>query len=178
MVHDTWAAWWREQQDAPAAEYPLPWECVNPGVQELDRRIGEAVATYVAAEAPPAVAEKLRQRPGDQHLPVPNGGPSMHDLVTEDLACWEAPDAAKEAVAGLLAARKQLGLERYGSYLQAGNHRNWRRDLAEELADASVYARQGLEELGAGPEHDTLTEAYNQIVDLLLALHRTPGGTP
>jgi hypothetical protein len=120
----------------------------------------------------------LRMRPGDQQLPVPTGGPSMHDLVIQDLVHWPPPAAEKEAVAALLAARKQLGLDRYGSLLQAGNQRDWRRDLSEELADAAVYARQGLEELGAGPEHDTLTEAYNQIVDLLLALHRTPGGTP
>jgi len=99
----------------------------------------------------------------------------MHDLVIQDLVYWPVPAAEKEAVVGLLAARKQLGLERYGSLLQAGNHRNWRRDLAEELADASVYARQGLEELGPGPEHDTLGDVYSQILDLLLGLHTASG---
>lgn len=121
-------------------------------------------------------AAEFRERPGDQQLPVPNDGPSMHDLVTEDLKLWTAPPAEKEAVAALLAGRKRLGLERYGSLLQCGNGRDWPEDLAEELADASVYARQGLGELGPGKEADSLTKIYDQVVGSLLELQWIIGG--
>ena len=43
-------------------------------------------------------------------------------------------------------ARKQLGLERYDSLLQAHNGRDSLLDLYEELLDAAVYARQVQEE--------------------------------
>jgi hypothetical protein len=68
-------------------------------------------------------------------MPVPTGGPSMHDLVIEDLA-----------------ARKQFGLERYGSVLQAHNGRDALQDLYEEMMDALVYLRQLM------AERDSITE--------------------
>lgn len=40
----------------------------------------------------------------------------------------------------LCRARRQVGIERYGVPLQAGNGRDNRRDLIEELLDAAVYA--------------------------------------
>lgn len=45
-----------------------------------------------------------------------------------------------------LMARKALGVERYGTPLQAHNGRDALRDAKEELADALVYLRQWLEE--------------------------------
>lgn len=90
----------------------------------------------------------LRQRPGDQRLPVPNDGPSMHDLVADDVRRRHPGGRAPEIadVVRDLAARKQLGLERYGSLLQAGNGRDALRDLHEEQLDSLVYCRQWLEE--------------------------------
>lgn len=79
---------------------------------------------------------EIRDPEHDQPLPVPTDGPSMHDLVAADLA-----------------DRKALGLRKYGSLLQAYNGRSAIRDLYEELLDATVYARQILEEgspVGAG----------------------------
>lgn len=95
----------------------------------------------------PAVAE-LRQRPGDQPLPVSSNGPSMHDLVADDVRRRHPGGRAPEigGVVRDLAARKQLGLERYGSLLQAGNLRDAARDLYEELLDGLVYCKQWLEE--------------------------------
>lgn len=75
------------------------------------------------------VAERLRQRPGDQPLPTPSDSPPMHDLV-----CADVRD------------RKQLGLGRYGRALQAHNGRDALRDHYEELLDACAYARQLLYE--------------------------------
>lgn len=50
LVHETWSAWWREIQEPPASEWKLPWERVNPGTQELDMRIGHAVANHALAQ--------------------------------------------------------------------------------------------------------------------------------
>jgi transcriptional regulator with XRE-family HTH domain len=100
-------------------------------------------------------------RPGDQPLPVANDGPSMHDLVIEDLDRWPVSSSTQVAIRELLAERKRLGLERYGSLLQRGNGRDWLRDLREECADALVYARQGLEELGVSIDRSTLSNIEN-----------------
>jgi len=66
---------------------------------------------------------------GTQPLPVPNDGPSMHDLVIRDME-----------------ARKAFGLHKYGAILQANNGRDALTDLYEELIDALVYLRQLIEE--------------------------------
>jgi len=62
--------------------------------------------------------------------PIPNDSPSMHDLVIEDL---------KE--------RKQFGLEKYKTTLQAFNGRRARIDKYQELLDAIVYSKQEIEEI-------------------------------
>jgi hypothetical protein len=89
-------------------------------------------------------------RAGDQPLPSAGTGPSMHDLVCDDIRarCGEFGYATASAavVTASLQARKRLGFERYGRLLQAHNERDALRDLREELEDAVVYARQVLEE--------------------------------
>jgi hypothetical protein len=75
------------------------------------------------------VSEGLRQRPGDQPLPVPNGNPGVHSMVIADVE-----------------ARRDLGIGRYGTLLQAGNGRDALRDAYEEALDLSVYLRQAIEE--------------------------------
>jgi len=74
----------------------------------------------------------VRQRPGDQPLPVPNDNPSVQDAVIADME-----------------ARKVLGLSRYGTLLQPLNGRDALRDLYEELLDAAMYAKQCLMERDA-----------------------------
>jgi hypothetical protein len=49
-------------------------------------------------------------------------------------------DTAGPAAVDLLAERYRLGLTKYGTVLHAGNGRDHRRDLLEELADAVAYA--------------------------------------
>lgn len=61
--------------------------------------------------------------------PIPNHGPSMHDLVAEDLL-----------------DRKAYGLKKYDSLLQAFNGRNFLQDLYEEMQDGIVYLCGALEE--------------------------------
>lgn len=61
--------------------------------------------------------------------PTPTNGPSMHDLVSEDLA-----------------ERKAHGLRKYNCLLQAGNGRPALKDAYEEALDLVVYLRQELAE--------------------------------
>lgn len=66
---------------------------------------------------------------GAQPLPVGNGLPIAHEMVTADLA-----------------DRLALGIQRYGQPLQPFNGRNALRDLYEELLDACVYIRSRIYE--------------------------------
>jgi hypothetical protein len=74
----------------------------------------------------------LRERPGDQPLPVVNSEPDIQSAVIADIV-----------------ARRELGIERYRTALQPHNGRDGLRDLYEELTDATVYAKQLLVERDA-----------------------------
>ena len=63
-----------------------------------------------------------------QPEPTSTDEPSAHDLVIADMA-----------------ARKEFGLAKYGSLLQASNGRDNLQDLYEELLDACVYIRNEIE---------------------------------
>lgn len=71
----------------------------------------------------------VRDPERDQPLPVPNDGPSMHDLVAADMM-----------------ERKEHGLRKYGQLLQAFNGRSFLQDGYEEVLDLAVYLRGALEE--------------------------------
>lgn len=122
----------------------------------------------------------FRQRPGDQPLPRPASGPSMHDLVCDDIRTrWVngsidgTPVApATEAVTAALEERKRLGLERYGQLLRAHNGRDALRDLGEEVADAVVYCRQVIEEGGLSREHlASMRIMYDALIASLFRVH-------
>lgn len=122
-----------------------------------------------------------RLRPGDQPLPEPGAGQSMHDLVCEDIRTrWAsgsigaAPVApAIDAVCGSLQERKRIGLERYGQPLQSHNGRDALRDLREELEDATVYCRQVIEEGHLGPpfQRASFTVMYDGLIAMLFRVH-------
>jgi hypothetical protein len=114
---------------------------------------------------------KPRQRPGDQPLPVPNERPSIHDLAIEDLTTGLFSDPAPGI--DLMGSRKDLGLERYGSLLQAFNGRDAHRDSLEEMADLIVYTRQMIEEhreagTPPGPMLIRLEVVYQTLLFLLV----------
>lgn len=67
----------------------------------------------------------MKQREGDQPLPIVNDNPAIQSLVMADIE-----------------ARTKVGIERYGTPLQAHNGRDALRDLYEELLDAANYTRQ------------------------------------
>lgn len=66
----------------------------------------------------------MRQRPGDQRLPVVNDHPIIQNLVMEDIA-----------------VRLEVGIERYGTGLQPHNGRDMLRDAYEEALDLATYLR-------------------------------------
>lgn len=75
----------------------------------------------------------LRHRPGDQPLPVPNGQPDIQSQVIADIA-----------------ARRELGIQRYGTALQPHNGRDALRDAYEEAIDLAMYLKQALVERDGG----------------------------
>jgi hypothetical protein len=70
----------------------------------------------------------IRDPETDQQLPIKNNNPYIQDLVLADIE-----------------ARKQLGIKKYGTALQAGNGRDMLQDLYEELLDACIYIRGEIE---------------------------------
>lgn len=123
---------------------------------------------------------KRKDRPGDQPLPVPNRGPSMHDLVLADLEKYGKNAAALE-LAVSVRERRQLGLDRYGIILQAHNGRDALQDASEEAVDLLVYLRQAMAEARArdktlrchldGIYHDALSAAM--VLAWVCAVRRT-----
>lgn len=77
----------------------------------------------------------LRQREGDQRLPIGNALPSMHH---------EAIVAMND--------RKNLGIARYGQPLQPANGRDAALDVFEECLDGAAYGAQVVWEQ-SHPEH-------------------------
>ncbi len=61
--------------------------------------------------------------------PVKTTGAAIQDLVVQDIQ-----------------ARKQMGLAKYGTLLQAFNGRDVLKDAYEESLDQTIYLRQALEE--------------------------------
>lgn len=72
---------------------------------------------------------ELRERPGDQPLPVPNEHPDIQSQVIADIE-----------------ARRELGIQRYGSALQPHNGRDALRDAYEEALDLAMYLKQAIVE--------------------------------
>lgn len=65
----------------------------------------------------------------DQPPPVANDGVAIVDLVLDDLV-----------------ERKRIGIERYGTPLQAHNGRDALVDAYQEALDLCIYLRQAIEE--------------------------------
>lgn len=65
----------------------------------------------------------------DQPAPTPNGRPSIQSLVRADLE-----------------EREQIGIQRYGTPLQAHNGRDALIDAYQEALDLACYLRQAIAE--------------------------------
>ena len=75
--------------------------------------------------------------------PISNNNPSIHDLAVEDLKREGYPDYLIRNIQD----RKELGLKKYGTILQAGNGRNALIDALQESLDAIVYIKQAMLDL-------------------------------
>lgn len=69
----------------------------------------------------------MKTRPGDQPLPEKNDNPIIQNLVILDIQ-----------------ERMKVGIERYGTPLQAFNGRDALRDAYEEALDLTMYLKQCL----------------------------------
>lgn len=104
------------------------------GVADLER-IAAALGIRAASLLPlphqshEASRPSLRQRAGDQRLPVRNDSRDIQSMVIDDIR-----------------ARREVGISRYGTALQPHNGRDAFRDLYEELLDAVMYVRQVMAE--------------------------------
>jgi hypothetical protein len=113
--------------------------------------------------------------------PVPNDGPSAHDMVIKDLLSrdlrWDMSYGSarhlRDHVTEGLRQRKELGVKRYGTPLQPDNGRDSLRDLHEELMDATVYCRNRMLEDDADTlEWAWLAEIYEDLVTHLVKVQR------
>lgn len=78
-----------------------------------------------------SLTQPIKQREGDQPLPVVNDHPDIQAAVIADIE-----------------KRREIGIQRYGTALQPNNGRDALQDLYEELIDACMYIKQLMVERG------------------------------
>lgn len=92
--------------------------------------------------------------------PPPTGnGRSVTDLALERI---EHPFCRE-----LLLARRQQGIERYGTELRTGNGRCTKADLLQELVDGLIYAVLLEHEVGPGMVPGYVEDLLEIVVDLV-----------
>lgn len=82
----------------------------------------------------------LKQREGDQPLPVPNDETDIQTLVMRDI------EALASGVVEDIAERREVGIRRYGTALQPFNGRDALQDAYEEAIDLAMYLKQEIVE--------------------------------
>lgn len=111
----------------------------------------------------------------EQPPPTPNDEPHIADIVCADLTRSAHLGAGRRAIAAEVRHRKRLGIQRYGTPLQAHNGRFALADLLDELVDALQYARQHLVEVeGTDPDDPDLgamRTVYADLCSLAVAVH-------
>lgn len=123
--------------------------------------------------------DPLRQRDGDQPLPIGNDMPICHEMVARDL--FQHPTDVDLFVAADIDKRLRRGIQRYGQPLQPFNGRDFHQDAYEEVLDACAYVWGAVYEARAhGDEiaYDTLLAYYKDLLNLakgLRALMRARG---
>lgn len=117
--------------------------------------------------------DRLRMREGDQVLPTPHPHVTgTHDLIIADLSRTDRlvtgavlTQEWRLRVMQVLVARRDIGLQRYGSALQPYNGRDVRRDAVEEAADLVAYLYTGMRE--GWPWSGLYDRALALLVDLV-----------
>lgn len=103
-----------------------------------------------------------------QGMPIKNDGACIQDLAIKDVMAIGAvapPDQCGRylALAADLKARKEAGIKKYKTVLQAFNGRNAVLDLYQEYLDAIVYFKQVIVE--AEMRLDLLPEVRQSLLD-------------
>lgn len=84
----------------------------------------------------------------EQPMPVPNGSPDVQSMVIADIR-----------------HRREVGIERYGTPLQAHNGRDALRDAYEEALDLACYLRQAIAERDGGTDVPRGVRYWIQVSD-------------
>lgn len=94
----------------------------------------------------------LRMPDAEPH-PVPNDGPSAHDLAILHISTGYDDDPHIERLTEIIKERKEFGLKKYGTLLQAYNGRNALKDALDEAVDLIVYSMQARMEMAGRRSH-------------------------
>jgi hypothetical protein len=107
-------------------------------------------------------------------MPVRNSGPSIPDIVIDELVERAYLGGRRHDVAARVAERQQEGIRRYGTPLQAHNGRDALRDLDDEIVDAIQYARQAMAERDHNrpddPDLPRLRALYDDLLHMACAV--------
>lgn len=104
----------------------------------------------------------------NEPAPTPSVG-CIQDLVAADVREGVVSKFKDEILADI-EARKQLGIKKYGTALQAHNGRNARMDAYQEVLDLLMYLRQDIEEQGGVDAVPTVESADDYEVALVIAV--------
>lgn len=113
------------------------------------RRAGKAVTAGVAQTAVEYMKTVIsEEKKMSQPDPIPNDGPSIHDLLIADYERDAEALGIQEfgQIAAGLRERKRIGVETYGVALQPNNGRDMLQDAYEEVLDLLTYLRGAVEE--------------------------------
>jgi len=117
------------------------------------------------------VGEAASSALAPEPLPMKNERPYIADLVIEDLRTQ-----GRDSLAVAIEERKQFGIKKYGTALQAFNGRRAIVDAYQEVLDGAVYLRQAFEEAVESPDPnlelaDDIYWEYEMLLDIAQALH-------
>lgn len=155
----------REQRGPPG------WD-VDPSAVAHDGCLGAAiveidlVTTWGEGGKPVYWLGETPDYSGQQAAPKPGRGDMWASLIER----VESRRLAPPHIIDLMKARRQLGIERYGAPLQAGNGRDAVREAIEETLDQMAYLEQVLYEHNDARLHSEIRAAQASGLEVLVVL--------
>lgn len=116
------------------------WGVEGKPVYWLSEKTKEVAAEFPGPAGASVVMATCDDRPDfSGHQPAPKSG--LGDMW-RDVITWAKGMGAPESVIARMEARRELGIERYGQPLQAGDGRDTLRETIEETLDQMAYAEK------------------------------------